>query len=135
MRRLRLPAVSGILSLFLLVSHALALGAQAPLPDSAQEARARALFYQVRCAVCEGQSVADSPAEVAADMRAEIRRQVASGESDRAILSYLASRYGDGILMRPPVNSSTLALWLGPLAILALAALAAVNYFRRGRTV
>jgi cytochrome c-type biogenesis protein CcmH len=120
-----------ILLLFLLAGPAHALPIAAPLPSPPQEARARALFHELRCVVCEGESIADSNAAVAADMRRDVRRRIAAGESDGQIKAYLVSRYGDVILMRPPLKSATALLWFGPLIILALASLLAVSYFRR----
>jgi len=103
------------LMLFFWIPAALALTAEATLPDAAQEARARALFHEIRCVVCQSEAIYDSPADVAADMRRLVREQVALGASDADIKSYLVSRYGDVILMKPPFNKATLLLWLGPL--------------------
>ncbi len=125
--------VSTFLACLLFTGFALALGTDTPLPDPAQEARARALFHQVRCVVCQSEAIADSPAEVARDMRGEIRKRIESGESDEVVLDYLVSRYGDFILMRPPVKAGTALLWAGPLIMLSLAGIAAAAYFRRGR--
>lgn len=110
---------------------ALAFTVDTPLADAAQETRAKALFAQVRCVVCQGESVADSPAEVARDMRSLIRAQVAQGKTDNDIRAYLVAHYGDGILMQPPLNESTALLWFGPLAIVLLALLLAVRYVFR----
>ncbi|NCY25215.1 MAG: cytochrome c-type biogenesis protein CcmH [Alphaproteobacteria bacterium] len=118
-----------------LAAPALALAPEAPLPDPAQEARAKALFYELRCVVCAGESVADSPAQVAGDVRREVRERVAAGESDDAILALMAQHYGSGILMTPPLSGATIALWLGPLAMLLLAGLLAARYFRNSREV
>lgn len=110
---------------------ALAFRADTPLADAAQEARAKALFNEIRCVVCQGESIADSPSDVAAAMRREIRAQLEKGESDAAITGYLVSRYGDAVLMRPPLKAATLPLWFAPLAILGLGAFLARGYFRR----
>ncbi len=98
-----------------------ALAVESPLPDAAQEARAYALFHQIRCVVCLGQSIADSPADVAADMRRTIRERVAAGDGTDDIKTFLISRYGDAILMRPPLTVKTAILWGGPTAMLLLA--------------
>lgn len=104
---------------------ALALNLDAPLPGAEQEARARALFHQIRCTVCQGESIADSPAGVAADMRRFIRQRIAAGESDAAIRSFLVEQYGDYILMKPPLKPATYLLWFGPAVILLVGAAAA----------
>lgn len=108
-------------------------GAQedAPLPDAAQEAEARAVMREVRCLVCEGQSIADSGAEMAADLRALVRERIAQGETPPQIKDYLRSRYGDGILLRPPVNALTGVLWAMPVLLLGAGALAARKLFVR----
>lgn len=112
-------------------SFAFALTLEEPLRDAAQEARARALFHELRCVVCQSETLADSPADVARDMRREIRSQVAAGKTEQEIKSYLTSRYGDVILMRPPLSADTVLLWLSPLLILALALALTWKYFRR----
>lgn len=105
--------------LLVMSSAALALNLDTPLPDAAQEARAKALFHDIRCVVCAGEAIADSPAEVARDMRREVRARIKGGDSDAAIKAYLVSRYGDAVLMRPPFKPATLLLWFGPLLLLA----------------
>lgn len=96
-----------------------------------QEARAQALFRELRCLVCQSQSLADSGAPLAADMRAVIRERIAQGESDEAIRAYLVSRYGDAILMNPPLDEGTALLWAGPALILLIGGLLAARHFRR----
>lgn len=86
----------------------------APLADAAQEARARALFQEVRCVVCQHESIADSPAGIAADMRRLVREEVSAGKTDDQVRQDLVRRWGDYILFRPPFRLSTLLLWLGP---------------------
>jgi len=95
-----------------------------PLSDPEQEARAYALFHQIRCVVCAGQTIADSPADVAADMRREIRERIAAGDSTREIKLYLAGRYGDTVLMQPLLTIKTAVLWFGPGALLVIAIIA-----------
>ncbi|MDX2113597.1 MAG: cytochrome c-type biogenesis protein [Alphaproteobacteria bacterium] len=112
-----------------IAAHALTV--DTPLPDSAQEARAKALFRDIRCVVCQSEPLADSPSEMAKTMRAAIREQIASGMSDDEVKAFLVSRYGDFILMQPPFKSSTLLLWLGPLLIFIAALLGVVRFFRR----
>lgn len=86
---------------------------------------------QLRCAVCQNQSVAESHAQLAADMRALIEERLAAGESAQQVLAYFRARYGDYVLMRPPVERSTVALWWLPPALLGLALLGAAAYLRR----
>lgn len=92
------------------------------LPDARQEAAATALMQDIRCLVCQGQSVADSDAELAGDMRALIRERIAAGESPDAIRTWLVERYGDWVSFNPPVKPLTWPLWAAPLVILGLGA-------------
>lgn len=124
MRRLLLA------SFIFYVSAAQAFTVDTPLKDSSQEARARHIFDEVRCVVCQGQSLAESSAEVAADMRREIRKQVAAGQGDEAILNYLSQRYGEHIRMRPPFAKS-MGLWLAPLVFLLAGFAIAFTRFKR----
>ena len=104
-----------------LATAAAAAPAPESLPDPAQEARARALQKEFRCLVCQGESIDESGAPLAADLRRLIREHVAKGESDAEIEHYLVARYGDFILMNPPFQADTYALWLAPFAVLLLA--------------
>lgn len=101
------------------------------LPDPEQEARARALFEQVRCVVCQNESIDDSEAELARDLRAVVREQVAAGRSDREIKAFLVERYGDFVLLRPPVSGRTLVLWGAPFALLLAAGVGLLALRRR----
>ena len=112
-------------------AHAQEQTPEAPLPDTQQEQRARDLFRELRCEVCEGQSVADSNASLAQDMRMLVRGKVAQGESDEAILAYFSERYGRDILMRPPLDGSTAPLWLAPMFVVLLGAWFIMRYFSR----
>lgn len=103
------------------------------LRDPAQEAQARALMETIRCVVCQGQSVADSDADMAGDMRALIRQRIAAGETPDAIRKCLIARYGDYITFDPPFSAVTWPLWLAPLALLAIGAWIARGSFRRRR--
>ncbi len=89
-----------------------------PLPDAAQEARARALFADIRCVVCQHEAIADSPAGIAADMRRLVREEIAAGRSDGQVRDDLVRRYGDFVLFTPPMRAGTWLLWFGPLAVL-----------------
>lgn len=122
--------------LLLLVPMMASATVDRPLPSDNDEARAQILFSELRCAVCEGQSLAASGATLAIEMRNLIRDQISQGRSDNDILSYFAERYGEDILMHPPVAERTLLLWLAPLLFLALGgtgAALAIRHQRRTR--
>ena len=89
------------------------------LPDPGQEARARALFQDVRCLVCQSESIDESEAPLAHDLRQLIRSQVAAGKSDAEIQAFLVSKYGDFILLKPRFNAMTAIIWVVPFAIVA----------------
>lgn len=91
--------------------------------DPVKAARAVKLAEKLRCLVCQNQTIADSNAELANDLRGQIREQIAAGKSDDDILAYMTNRYGDFVLYQPPFKATTLLLWLGP-AILLLGGLA-----------
>jgi cytochrome c-type biogenesis protein CcmH len=93
------------------------------LPDPRQEAKAEALMDQLRCLVCQGQSIADSDAELAGDMRDLVRRRIAAGESPSAIRAWLIQRYGTWISYKPTAEPAAWPLWLAPVALLLIGAL------------
>jgi cytochrome c-type biogenesis protein CcmH len=90
-----------------------------PLADPAQEQQARTLFSQLKCVVCEGQSLADSDAKLAVQMRAHIREMLAAGRNSDDVMAFFKTSYGERILMKPPVKQHTALLWLLPLLVLA----------------
>jgi cytochrome c-type biogenesis protein CcmH len=90
------------------------------LPDPAQEARARAIFEDVRCLVCQNESIDDSEAELAGDLRRIVREQVRQGRSDAEIKRFLTDRYGEFVLLTPAFNAGNIALWGGPFLVAAL---------------
>ena len=92
------------------------------LPDPKQEARAQALMEELRCLVCQGQSIADSDAELAGDMRDLVRRRIAAGDNPSAIRAWLVQRYGSWISYKPTAEPAAWPLWLSPLALLAVGA-------------
>lgn len=92
------------------------------LPDSRQEERAQALMSELRCLVCQGQSIADSDAELAGDMRDLVRRRIAAGEKPSAIRTWLVQRYGTWISYKPTDEPAAWPLWLAPLALLIIGA-------------
>jgi len=89
--------------------------------NPALEARVMALAAELRCLVCQNQTIADSHAELAEDLRRQIRSMLTKGQSEREILDYMTQRYGDFVLYRPPFKTSTALLWAGPAMLLALA--------------
>ncbi len=92
------------------------------LPDPAQEAKARALMETLRCLVCQGQSIADSNAEMAGDMRSLVRTRIQAGEQPEAIRTWLIERYGDWVSYQPPLDGLTWPLWVLPILFLGLGA-------------
>jgi len=100
------------------------------LPDPAQEAKAQALMQELRCLVCQGQSIADSDAEMAGDMRHLVRERIARGERPQAIRAWLVERYGHWVSYRPGGEASW-PLWLAPLVLLLLGGMVAVGRLRR----
>lgn len=107
--------------------------ANTQLRDPAQEAQARALMETLRCVVCQGQSIADSDASMAGDMRALVRSRIAAGETPAAIRTWLIERYGDYISYDPPIGAATWPLWLTPVALLIVGIAVARSSFRRRR--
>lgn len=113
-----------LLALFFLAAAAPAQSSPAPdtLSNPVQEARARSLQKELRCLVCQGESLDESNASLAVDLRRLIRARIKAGDSDEAIKNFLVSRYGDFILMRPPFETPTYALWLTPFGALIVGA-------------
>jgi cytochrome c-type biogenesis protein CcmH len=105
------------------------------LADPVLETRAREISKDLRCLVCQNQSIDDSNAELARDLRVLVRRRLVAGDSDNQVIDYVVSRYGDFVLLKPPFKGATYALWLGPGLIAALGLLAVVVFFRRRRSV
>jgi cytochrome c-type biogenesis protein CcmH len=126
--------------LLLLAAPAFAQSALPPSPyaytqleDPRQEAEAKALMESLRCLVCQGQSIADSDADMAGDMRALVRQRIKAGEKPEAIRRWLIERYGEWVSYRPPVEPLTWPLWAAPLLLLAVGAMLARGRFRRRR--
>ena len=130
MRRLSILLAAPVLALMLTAAEPPA-APDRPLNDPAQEARAQALFKDVRCVVCQHEAIADSPAGVAGDMRRLIREEIASGATDQAVRDDLVRRFGDYVLFTQPVRVGTWLLWFGPFALVALALLALLVRARR----
>lgn len=126
-----------LLSILILATSALAQEPAAlpdrPLADAAQEARAQALFDVLRCVVCQHESIADSPAGIAGDMRILVREQIAAGATDDQVMADMVRRYGDFVLFKPPVTAGTWLLWFGPFALVAVGGLGLLAMSRRSR--
>ncbi len=132
---------SGLAQLAAILVVMLALGASAAhavqpdevLPDPALESRARTLSAELRCMVCQNQSIDDSDAPLARDLRLLLRERISAGDSDAQVIDFLVARYGDFILLRPPVAWNTALLWLAPPAVLVIGGFVALALFRRRR--
>lgn len=122
----------------LLLAFALAAGAPADLgyaqlPDAAKEAQAAELMQTLRCLVCQGQSIADSDVDMAADMRRIVRQKIAAGEQPEAVRDWLVERYGSYVSYDPPLSWATVPLWLTPLLLLGAGLWLARGTLRRRR--
>ena len=122
-----------VLAAALLAFSALAFGQASEIehPDAKVEERLKGLAEELRCLVCQNQTIADSNAPLALDLRNQIRGQIAAGRSDEQIRGYMVDRYGDFVLYRPPFKAATALLWVGPFALLALGAGIAFAVARR----
>jgi cytochrome c-type biogenesis protein CcmH len=120
-----------VLFLTLLGSPALAVQPDEILKDPALESRARALSQELRCMVCQNQSIDDSDAPLAKDLRVLVRERLTAGDSDNQVTDFLVSRYGEFVLLKPRLNLHTILLWAAPFAVLIIAALAFVFARRR----
>jgi cytochrome c-type biogenesis protein CcmH len=138
-RRTALSALAG--ATMLLCSVAASADSNVPpsywayrqLPDARQEAKAEALMEELRCLVCQGQSIADSDAELAGDMRDLVRRRIAAGEKPEAIRAWLIERYGDWISYRPTAEPIAWPLWAAPIVLLICGGVMASARLRRRR--
>ena len=132
-------------SLFVLATIVVLLALAAPLayageaqplaPDEATEQRLVAISSELRCLVCQNESLAGSHAELAGDLRREIRTLIRDGKNDAEILDFMVARYGDFVRYRPPLKATTLLLWFGPLVFLIAGLVALVVYLRRRNTL
>jgi len=122
------------LAMLLCLASGAAQAATSPdevLADPVLEQRARALGKELRCLVCQNQSIDDSDAELARDLRLLVRERLVAGDSDAEIIAFLTARYGDFVLLEPPVRPATWGLWFGPLLVLLVAGLGVAIYLRR----
>ena len=120
-----------IFLLFFLVTPALAIQPDEILEDKLLEERARVISKELRCLVCQNQSIDDSDAPLARDLRVLVRERLQAGESDEKVIKFVVDRYGDFVLLRPPIKASTLALWISPIAILIVGVILLLMRFRK----
>ena len=125
-------ALTGAAMLACAAPAGLSKEAQPSAPDPALERRVTAIAEELRCLVCQNQTIADSNAPLAEDLKHQIREQLKAGASDRQVIDFMVARYGDFVLYRPPLKASTAPLWIGPFALL-VAALAGLALWLRRR--
>ncbi|WP_395709275.1 cytochrome c-type biogenesis protein [Reyranella sp.] len=125
-----------VLAFVLFIGACLAVEPTEILKDSALEARARTIGQALRCVVCQNQSIDDSSAEMARDMRRAVRERLAAGDSDDQVFAYMVARYGDYVLLKPPFKAGTLVLWLGgPLLLIVAGGALLIAARRRTRRI
>lgn len=122
-----------LLAIIPLVASVSIAGEAQPNEDPQIEQRMKALTEQLRCLVCQNETLADSRADLAEDLRREIRKEIKAGKSDPEIIAFLTQRYGDFILYNPPVKSTTYLLWFGPFVLLLAGIAMLYRYLRRRR--
>jgi cytochrome c-type biogenesis protein CcmH len=120
-----------VLAMLLLASPAWAVLPREQLADPKLEGRARALSAQLRCLVCQNQTIDDSDSGLAHDLRVLLRERLQAGDTDAQAMAYIHARYGDYVLLKPPFKPATLLLWLGPLLVLAVGGIGIGLYWRR----
>jgi cytochrome c-type biogenesis protein CcmH len=124
-------ALAIVLALSLLGVPALAVQPDEILKDAALESRARALSQELRCMVCQNQSIDDSDAPLAKDLRVLVRERLSAGDSDNQVIDFLVARYGEFVLLKPRVTAHTLLLWLAPFAALLIGGWGVIAFIRR----
>jgi cytochrome c-type biogenesis protein CcmH len=124
---------SVVVAVFLLAAPTHAVQPDEILQNPALEARARTLSQELRCMVCQNQSIDDSDAPLAKDLRILVRERLTAGDSDRQVIDFLVARYGEFVLLKPRFNAHTLLLWVAPFAVLLVGAAGLVAFLRRRR--
>lgn len=119
------------LALFLMTGTAWAVNPSEKLPDAAAEARAEDVGKGLRCLVCQSESIEESDADLARDLRAIVRERIVAGDTNQQIIDFVVARYGDYVLLNPPFKATTYVLWLGPAVLLVIGLLMAMSVFRR----
>lgn len=133
---MRAAIALSLLALTLVVRPAAAVQPDEILPDPVQETRARELSKELRCMVCQNQSIDDSDAPLARDLRLLVRERITAGDTDREVLDYLVARYGEFVLMRPTWHGANVLLWGAPFAVLVIGGFGLwAAYRRRAATV
>lgn len=128
--RRRLMLALAATATLIVTPMATAQSASSAAADPALEARVKALATELRCLVCQNQTVADSDAPVARDLRDQVRAQLAAGKSEGEVKQYMTDRFGDFVLYKPPVKATTIALWAGPFVAMLLAGVLLVRRVR-----
>lgn len=118
-----------MLMLFATTAHA--VDPRERLSDPTLETRARAISAELRCVVCQNQSIDESDAELAKDLRNVIRARIVAGDSDQDVIDFVVARYGEFVLLRPPFKGATVILWLGPLIFALCGLIGIILYYRR----
>ena len=120
-----------IIVFFMLQNTAHAVDPHEILADENLEERARSISKGLRCVKCQNQSIDDSDAELARDLRSLVRERLTAGDTDAAVIKYVVSRYGDFVLLNPPIKKVTLVLWFGPAVFLLFGIISLILFFRR----
>ncbi len=128
---MRYSLLASLVLVLAVTSPALAVNPDEMLKDPAQEARARELGKDLRCLVCQNQSIDDSDADLAKDLRIIVRERISAGDTDQQVKTFVVDRYGDYVLLKPPFKASTLVLWLGPFALFGGAVALFARFYRR----
>lgn len=124
-------ALTLMLTVFLITGTAGAAIESKQFENSETEARYKKMIAELRCLVCQNQNLSDSDADLAKDLRNQVEKMLKSGNSDEQIADYMVTRYGDFILYNPPLKTSTLVLWAGPLLMVIIGIIIVANIFRR----
>ena len=124
-------ALTLMLAVFLITGTAGAAIESKQFENSETEARYKNMIAELRCLVCQNQNLSDSDADLAKDLRNQVEKMLKSGNSDEQIADYMVTRYGDFILYNPPLKTSTLVLWAGPLLMVIIGIIIVANIFRR----
>ncbi len=133
-RKGRSGILLSLLLLLLLAFPAVAVEPEEMLKDPVLETRAREISRNLRCLVCQNQSIDDSNAQLAKDLRVIVRERLTAGDSDTEVIAFVRARYGDFVLLKPPVTGATAVLWLAPAGILLLAGIGVLLFLRRRKS-